>query len=206
MKISVISLQNKPAGEVELDDAIFGLEPREDILNRMVNWQLAKRRSGNHKVKNRAEINRTSKKIGRQKGGGTARHGSGRVGQFRGGGRAFGPLVRSHEHDLTKKFRALALKMALSAKIQSGSLIIVDDVAVETPKTANMLKNLTDLGVLNALIIGGSELPINSVRAVSNIMNVDLLPVQGINVYDILRRHKLVLSKSAVESISARLK
>ncbi len=204
MKISVITLENKPAGEVELQDAIFGLEAREDILNRMVNWQLAKRRAGTHKVKNRAEINRTSKKIGRQKGGGVARHGSGRVGQFRGGGRAFGPLVRSHEHNLTKKFRALALKMALSAKLQSGNLIVVESVESAKAKTSEMTKVLKGLGVMNGLIIVGAELNANAVKAVSNIMNVDLLPVQGINVYDILRREKLILSKDAIESLQNR--
>lgn len=206
MKFTIVTIDNKPAGDVELADEVFNIDVREDILNRMVNWQLAKRRAGTHKVKNRKEINRTSKKIGRQKGGGTARHGSGRVGQFRGGGRAFGPLVRSHEHDLTKKFRALALRMALSVKAQNGSLIIVDDVAVQTPKTSVMIDNLASLGVVNGLLIGGEALQENSVRAVANIKNIDFLPVQGCNVYDILRRDKLILSKAAVEALESRLK
>ena len=205
MKISVITIDNQPAGEIELDDSVFNVEVREDILHRMVVWQLAKRRAGTHKVKNRAEINRTSKKIGRQKGGGTARHGSGRVGQFRGGGRAFGPLVRSHAHDLTKKFRAIALRMALSTKMKDGKLVIIDDVAIANNKTKTMISNLNALGVVNGLIIGGAELPVNTVQAVANVKNIDLLPVQGCNVYDILRRDRLLLSKSAVDSLSARL-
>ena len=206
MKIDLKTLEGASAGSVELSDAIFGLEPRADIIHRMVLWQLAKRQAGTHKTKTRAEIARTGKKIYRQKGTGGARHGSARAPTFRGGGRAMGPVVRSHEHDLPKKVRALALKHALSAKVKAGGLIVVDDVKLAEPKTKVLAERFGKLGVANALIIGGAQVEENFARAARNIPNVDVLPVQGINVYDILRRDTLVLSKAAVDALEARFK
>jgi large subunit ribosomal protein L4 len=206
MKFGITTLDGGDAGEVELDDAIFGLEPRADILQRMVRWQLAKRRAGTHKVKNRGEIARTTKKVYRQKGTGNARHGSARVGQFRGGGRAFGPLVRSHAHDLPKKVRALALRHALSSKARSEALIVVDDITATEPKTKALVARFAKLQLTDALFIGGSELDANFKLASRAIPNIDVLPIQGINVYDILRREKLVLTKAAVDALEARFK
>ena len=206
MKIDLKTLEGASAGSVELSDAIFGLEPRADIIHRMVLWQLAKRQAGTHKTKTRAEIARTGKKIYRQKGTGGARHGSARAPVFRGGGRAMGPVVRSHEHDLPKKVRALALKHALSAKVKAGGLIVVDDVKLAEPKTKVLAERFGKLGVANALIISGAQVEENFARAARNIPNVDVLPVQGINVYDILRRDTLVLSKAAVDALEARFK
>jgi len=206
MKIDLKTLEGASAGSVELSDAIFGLEPRADIIHRMVLWQLAKRQAGTHKTKTRAEIARTGKKIYRQKGTGGARHGSARAPIFRGGGRAMGPVVRSHEHDLPKKVRALALKHALSAKVKAGGLIVVDDVKLAEPKTKVLAERFGKLGVANALIIGGAQVEENFARAARNIPNVDVLPVQGINVYDILRRDTLILSKAAVDALEARFK
>jgi large subunit ribosomal protein L4 len=206
MKIDITTLNGGQAGSVELDDAIFGLEPRADILQRCVRWQLAKRRAGTHAVKNRADIARTGKKMYKQKGTGNARHGSARVPQFRGGGRAFGPQVRSHEHDLPKKVRALALKHALSAKARDASLIVVDEVKLADPKTKALKETFGKLGFANALIIAGNEVDANFGRAARNLPNIDVLPVQGINVYDILRREKLVLSRAAVDALEARFK
>ncbi|GGK24897.1 50S ribosomal protein L4 [Salinarimonas ramus] len=206
MKLAITTLDGGSAGEVELDDAIFGLEPRADILQRMVRWQLAKRQAGTHKVKNRGEIARTTKKVYRQKGTGNARHGSARVAQFRGGGRAFGPVVRSHAHDLPKKVRALALRHALSSKAQASSLIVVDDIVANEPKTKALRERFAKLDLTNALIIGGAELDVNFKLASRSIPNIDVLPIQGINVYDILRREKLVLTKAAVDALEARFK
>jgi large subunit ribosomal protein L4 len=206
MKIDITTLNGGQAGSVELDDAIFGLEPRADILQRCVRWQLAKRRAGTHAVKNRAEIARTGKKLYKQKGTGNARHGSARVPQFRGGGRAFGPQVRSHEHDLPKKVRALALKHALSAKARDASLIVIDEVRLGDAKTKGLKDTFGRLGFANALIIAGTEVDVNFGRAARNLPNIDVLPVQGINVYDILRRDKLILSRAAVDALEARFK
>ena len=206
MKIDITTLTGGQAGSVELDDAIFGLEPRADILQRCVRWQLAKRRAGTHAVKNRADIARTGKKMYKQKGTGNARHGSARVPQFRGGGRAFGPQVRSHEHDLPKKVRALALKHALSAKARDASLIVIDEVKLGEAKTKALKESFGKLGFANALIIAGNEVDANFGRAARNLPNIDVLPVQGINVYDILRREKLVLSRAAVDALEARFK
>jgi large subunit ribosomal protein L4 len=206
MKLEITTLDGGSAGEVELDDAIFGLEPRADILQRMVRWQLAKRQAGTHKVKTRGEIARTTKKVYRQKGTGNARHGSARVGQFRGGGRAFGPVVRSHAHDLPKKVRALALRHALSSKARSEALIVVDDIKAAEPKTKALKERFAKLDLTNALIIGGAELDANFKLASRAIPNIDVLPIQGINVYDILRREKLVLTKAAVDALEARFK
>jgi large subunit ribosomal protein L4 len=206
MKADVLKLDAKKAGDVDLDDGIFGLPERADILQRVVVWQLAKRRAGTHKVQSRGEITGTTKRIGRQKGGGTARHGSGKVSQFRGGGRAFGPVVRSHAHDLPKKIRKLGLKTALSSKLANGNLIVLDSADLKAPKTKDLVKVLDKLGLDNALFIDGAEVSENFKLAAANIPNVDVLPSQGANVYDILRRQKLVLTKAAVESLTERLK
>ena len=205
MKLKVTTLDGKAAGDIELDDAIFGLEPRQDILHRMVRWQLAKRQAGTHKTKGRSEIIGSTKEFVRQKGSGGARHGNKKVPQFRGGGRAFGPVVRSHAHDLPKKFRGLALKHALSAKAKDG-LIVVDELSAKEPKTKALKDQLAKMGIANALFVGSSELENNFVLASRNIAKVDVLPVQGINVYDILRKDALVLSKGAVEALQERFK
>lgn len=204
MKIDITSLDGTNAGAIELSDAIFGLEPRPDILARMVRYQLAKRRAGTHKTKDRGEIARTGKKLYRQKGTGNARHGSARVPQFRGGGRAFGPVVRSHAHDLPKKVRALALKHALSAKARDGGIIVWANAEIENSKSKGLKADFARLGLTNALIVDGAELPVNFDRAARSIRHIDVLPVQGINVYDILRREKLVLTKAAVDALEAR--
>ena len=206
MEIKMTTLEGKAAGSVTLSDAIFGLEPRKDLIHRCIRWQLAKRRAGTHKVKGRAEINLTGKKFGNQKGGGGARHGSRRANLFRGGGRSFGPVVRSHEHDLPKKVRALALRHALSAKAKDGGIIVVDALVAQEAKTKALSAQFEKLGLANALIIGGDTIEENFGRAARNIPNIDVLPVQGINVYDILRRQKLVLTKDAVEALEARFK
>jgi large subunit ribosomal protein L4 len=200
------SFDGKASGSVQLSDAIFGLEPRPDILQRCVTWQLAKRRAGTHKVKGRAEIWRTGKKMYRQKGTGSARHGSARVNLFRGGGRSFGPVVRSHEIGLPKKVRALALKHALSAKAKDGGIIVVDKATLEGGTTKALAANFEKLGLKNVLIIDGAAVDTGFAHAARNIPNVDVLPVQGINVYDILRRHHLVLTRAALEALEARFK
>ena len=206
MDIKVTTLDGKASGKVSVSDAVFGLEPRQDILHRMVRYQLAKRRAGTHDVKNRSEINATTKKMYKQKGTGSARHSTKKAPQFRGGGRAFGPTPRDHAHDLPKKVRALALKHALSAKQASEQIVVVDDLAVKEAKTSALRGQLSKLGLENALFIGGAELDNNFALAARNVPHVDVLPVQGINVYDILRREKLVLSKSAVEALEERFK
>lgn len=206
MKLNVTTLEGKDAGSIELNEAIFGLDPRSDLIQRCVNWQLAKRQSGNHKAKGRAEIARTGKKMYKQKGTGGARHGSARVPQFRGGGRAFGPVVRSHATDLPKKVRALALKHALSAKAKDGSLIVIENATLEAAKTKALLGHFSGLGLTNALIIDGAEVHVGFAQAARNIPNIDVLPIQGINVYDILRRQKLVLTKAALDALEARFK
>jgi large subunit ribosomal protein L4 len=206
MDINVISLDGASAGSIALDDAIFGLEPRSDILQRMVRWQLARRQAGTHKTKGRSEISATTKKMYKQKGTGGARHGAKSAPQFRGGGRAFGPVVRSHAHDLTKKFRQLALKHALSSKAQGDNLVIVSDIAIDAPKTKAVKESLAKLGWANALIIDGALVNENFGLASRNIPHIDVLPVQGINVYDIIRREKLVLTKAAVEALQERFK
>ncbi|WP_458760587.1 50S ribosomal protein L4 [Afipia sp. TerB] len=206
MELNVTTLEGKAAGSVQLSDEIFGLEPRSDIIQRVVNWQLAKRQAGTHKAKGRAEIARTGKKMYRQKGTGGARHGSARVPQFRGGGRAFGPVVRSHAHDLPKKVRALGLRHALSAKAKDGSLVVVDSVELKDAKTKSLLGHFAGLGLTNALIIDGAEVNNGFALAARNIPQIDVLPIQGINVYDILRRQKLVLTKAAIDALEARFK
>jgi large subunit ribosomal protein L4 len=206
MELKIVALDGKEAGKATLPDAIFGLEPRTDIIQRCVNWQLAKRQRGTHKTKDRSEIWRTGKKMYAQKGTGGARHGSARVPQFRGGGRAFGPLVRSHAIDLPKKVRALALKHALSSKAKDGGIIVLESATLKDAKTKGLAKQFGKLGLENALIIDGAEIEANFRNAARNIPNIDVLPVQGINVYDILRRQKLVLTRAAVEALEARFK
>jgi large subunit ribosomal protein L4 len=206
MDLKVTTLEGKAAGSVTLNKDIFGLEPRSDLIQRCVVWQLAKRRAGTHKVKNRAEINRTGKKSVAQKGSGGARHGSMRANLFRGGGRSFGPHPRDHSIDLPKKVRALALRHALSAKAKDGDLIVVDALSVKDVKTKALAAQFAKLEFGNALLIGGDSIDENFGRAARNIPNIDVLPVQGINVYDILRRQKLVLTKAAVEALEARFK
>jgi len=206
MELTITTLDGQSAGSVTLPEAIFGLEPRADLIQRCVNWQLSRRQAGTHKSKGRSEINRTTKKMYRQKGTGSARHGAASAPQFRGGGKAFGPVVRSHAMDLPKKVRALALRHALSAKAKDGALIVVDKVAVGEAKTKGLRGSFTKLGVDNALIIDGSEIDANFRIAARNIPNIDVLPVQGINVYDILRRQKLVLTKAALDALEARFK
>lgn len=204
MKLDITTLDGAGAGSVDLDETIFGLEPRADLLQRMVRWQLAKRQAGTHAVKNRSEVNRTRKKLYKQKGTGNARHGAASAPQFRGGGRAFGPVVRSHAHDLPKKVRALALKHALSAKVKDSTLIIVDDVKLAEGKTKALVERFEKMGLSSALIIGGAEVDVNFARAARNIPQIDVLPIQGINVYDILRREKLVLTRAAIDALEAR--
>lgn len=206
MQAKVINLDNGEAGEIELDDAIFGLEPRADLLHRMVNYQLAKRRAGTHKVKGRSEIARTGAKPFKQKGTGRARQGSWKAPNHRGGGVAHGPVVRSHAHDLPKKVRRLAMLHALSSKRADDKLIIVDTASVDEPKTKGLAAKLKSLGLNSALIVDGADLNENFVRAARNIPLIDVLPSQGANVYDILRREHLVLTKAAVEALEARLK
>ena len=206
MKVPVKNLANESVGEIELDDAIFGVAVRQDLIFRAVNWQLAKRRSGNHKTKGISEISGTTKKPYNQKGTGRARQGSLRSPQFRGGARIFGPVVRSHEHDLTKKVRKLALKTALSAKAAAGQLVIIDTVETDTHKTKVLAVSLKAFGFESLLVIDGETVNENFARAARNIPLVDVLPSQGANVYDIIRRNILVLTRSAVSDLEARLK
>jgi large subunit ribosomal protein L4 len=206
MELKITSLDGKKSGSVTVSDAIFGLEPRTDIIHRCVVWQLAKRQRGTHAVKNRADIDRTGKKLYRQKGTGSARHGSARVNLFRGGGRSFGPHTRSHEIGLPKKVRALALKHALSAKAKDDGIIVIEALSVKDAKTKTLLGQFEKLGLSNALIVDGVEIAENVRTAARNIPNIDVLPVVGINVYDVLRRQKLVLTRAAVDALEARFK
>ena len=205
MKVNVIDISSKASGTASLNDAIFGLEPRKDILHRTVLYQLAKRRAGTHKVKNRAEITATTKKMYKQKGTGSARHGSKKVPQFRGGGRAFGPHPRDHSIKLTKKFKKLALKHALSSKHKDGNIIILNEAKLSKPKTSVLVKNLQKMAVNSALFIDTKEFDKNFELATMNIPNIDILPVQGINVYDMLRRDKVFITKDALKEIEGRL-
>ncbi len=204
MQLDVTTLEAKKAGKVDLPETIFGLDPRRDILHRMVNYQLAKRRAGTHKTKLRSEINGTGAKMYRQKGTGRARHGDRKVPQFRGGGKAFGPHVRDHAIALPKKVRALALKHALSAKMKADEIVVLDSASVKEPKTGALKASFAKLGLSNALIVDGKEVDGNFALASRNIIGIDVLPVQGINVYDILRREKLVLTKAALQELEAR--
>jgi large subunit ribosomal protein L4 len=206
MELKITTLDGEEAGSVSLSDAIFGLEPRVDILQRCVKWQLAKRRAVSHAVQNRADVWRTGKKMYAQKGTGGARHGSMRANLFRGGGRSFGPQVRSHETGLPKKVRALALRHALSAKAKDGGIMVIDKAAVDGGKTKALKSSFAKLGLVNALIIDGAEVDAGLRLAARNLPNIDVLPIQGINVYDILRRTKLVLTRAAVDALEARFK
>jgi large subunit ribosomal protein L4 len=206
MKLAVKTLDNGSAGDIELADEVFGVPVRKDILARMVQWQLAKRRAGTHKTKGISDIQGTTKKPWRQKGTGRARQGSLRSPQFRGGAVIFGPVVRSHEFGLQKKVRRLALKTALSAKQAEGKLVVLDDATLRDPKTRQLAERFAKLGWASVLIIGGPVLDENFARAARNLPKVDVLPQQGANVYDILRRDTLVLTRDAVQHLEARLK
>ena len=204
MKIKALNLDNKAAGDVELNDAIFGLEPRPDLIQRVVVWQLAKRRSGQHKVLTRGEVNRTKHRVGKQKGGGTARHGARSAPLFVGGAKAMGPVSHSHEFDLPKKVKALGLKHALSAKAKSGSIVILDEAKSKDVKTGTLAKQFGKMGLGKALVID-AEFDKNFQLSARNLADVNLLPMAGINVYDIVRSDKLVLTTAAIKAIEARL-
>ncbi|MEO1689075.1 MAG: 50S ribosomal protein L4 [Pseudomonadota bacterium] len=206
MKTEVMTLEAAAAGEIELDDAVFGIEPRADILHRVVRWQLARRQAGTHKTKSRGETSYTTKKMYRQKGTGGARHGDRGVAQFRKGGTAKGPVVRSHAHDLPKKVRALGLKMALSAKAKEGRIIVVDALELAEAKTKLAKTALDKLGCRRTLVMDGAEAPAAFQKAARNIPDVDVMPSAGANVYDILRRDTLVITKAGVEALQERLK
>ncbi|PKP68285.1 MAG: 50S ribosomal protein L4 [Alphaproteobacteria bacterium HGW-Alphaproteobacteria-4] len=206
MKLDVIKLDGGKAGTIDLDDALFGLEPRADILHRVVRWQRAKSQAGTHSVLTRAEVSYSTKKIYRQKGTGGARHGSKKAPIFRHGGVVKGPIPRSHAHDLNKKFRALGLKHALSAKAGSGNLMVIDSIEMAEGKTAVLAKAARELGWKRVLIIDGADVNENFARAARNIEGIDVLPSMGANVYDILLRDQLVITKAGVEALEARLK
>jgi large subunit ribosomal protein L4 len=206
MQTDITTLDAKKAGTVELSDHVFGLEPRPDILHRMVRYQLAKRRSGTVSVQDRSEVNYTGAKLFKQKGTGRARHGSRRANLFRGGGKSFGPKPRSHAIDLPKKVRALALKHALSSKMKSEALVVIDKCELKDGKTKELKARFAKLGLGSVLIVDGAEVQAAFARAARNLPSVDVLPVQGINVYDILTHDKLVLTKSALEALEARFK
>src|SRR5246127_4425127 len=204
MKTKVLNLDNKAAGDVELNDAIFGLEPRADLIQRVVVWQRAKRRSGTHKVLTRAEVNRTKHRVGKQKGGGVARHGARSAPLFVGGAKAMGPVSHSHEFDLPKKVKALGLKHALSSKAKAGSIVILDEAKSSGIKTGALAKQFGKMKIGKALVVDG-EFDKNFQLSARNLADVALLPVAGINVYDIMKSDKLVLTTAAVKAIEARL-
>ena len=209
MKLDVKTIDNKTAGDIILADSVFGVSPRADIVARVVKWQLAKRRAGTHKVKSRSDVAMTTAKMFKQKGTGRARHGSAAAVQFRGGGVVHGPVVRDHWHALPKKVRQLGLRSALSAKVAEGKLLVIDSLTStgkSAGKTAKLRDQLVKLGADNALIVGGAELDVAFLHAARNIPLVDVLPQQGINVFDILRRDVLVLSKDAAAHLEERLK
>ena len=206
MKCDIISLENKKVGSIDLDDGIFGVPVRADLLSRMVNWQLAKRRAGTHKAKTLGEVSGTTAKPFRQKGTGRARQGSTRAPHMRGGGVAFGPVLRDHAHGLPKKVRKLALKTALSAKQAEGKLVVLESAKSDSAKTKDLAKTLDKMGWGSALVIDGAELDQNFALAARNIVGLDVLPSQGANVRDILRRDTLVLTKDAVANLVERLK
>ena len=206
MKQDILNLKNENVGSIELNDAIFGLEVRADVLHRVVNWQLAMRQCGNHQTKGRSDVALTPAKPFKQKGSGNARQGSRKGTQFRKGGVVFGPVVRDHSHDLTKKFRKLGLKTALSAKAKEGNLVIIDEAKLAEPKTKLLNEKLTACGLNNSLFIDGKEVDTNFALASRNLIGVDVLPTVGANVYDILRKEKLVLTKDAVVCLGERLK
>jgi large subunit ribosomal protein L4 len=203
LKIKVINIDNKPGKEIELSDFVFGIEPRSDIIARVVRWQLAKRRLGNHSVKTRADIKMTTAKMYKQKGTGNARHGSAAVSQFRGGGSAHGPVVHSHSHSLNKKVRLLGLRSALSAKARLGKLFILENVKCDG-KSASLKKKLDAMGFKNLLVITGDSVDLNFQRAANNIIHVDLLSHAGLNVYDIVRKENLIITDDAVKLLEGR--
>ena len=203
MKIKVINIDNKPGKEIELSDFVFGIEPRSDIMARVVRWQLAKRRLGNHSVKTRADIKMTTAKMYKQKGTGNARHGSAAVSQFRGGGSAHGPVVHSHSHSLNKKVRLLGLRSALSAKARLGKLFILENIKCDG-KSASLKKKLDAMGFKNLLVITGDSVDLNFQRAANNIIHVDLLSHAGLNVYDIVRKDNLIITDDAVKLLEGR--
>jgi len=206
MKTDVIKLDAKKAGTVDLSDDIFGLEPRADILHRVVRWQRNNAQAGTHKVKTRSEVNYSTKKIYRQKGTGGARHGARSAPIFRGGGVYKGPTPRSHGHELTKKFRKLGLRHALSAKATAGELVVIDTADMKDAKTSTLAKTIKELGWKRVLVIDGAQVNENFAKAARNIEGLDILPSMGANVYDILKRDTLVLTKAGVEALEARLK
>ncbi|WP_420414721.1 50S ribosomal protein L4 [Roseibium sp.] len=206
MELQVKTLEGGAAGSITVSDEIFGLEPRTDLIHRVVRWQLAKRQAGTHKTLQRSEVTGSTKKFVRQKGSGGARHGNKKAPQFRGGGKAFGPVVRDHGHDLPKKVRALGLKHALSAKAKTDSIVVVEDAKAAEAKTKALKSQLNKLGLTSALVIDGTEVDNNFALASRNIPHLDVLPVQGINVYDILRANTLVLTKAAVSALEERFK
>lgn len=205
MKLAVKTLENKDAGEITLDKDIFGIDIRNDVLHRVVNWQLDKRRAGTHKVKNRGEITGTSKKPWKQKGTGRARAGDLKRPQDRGGGVAFGPTPRSHATSLPKKIRILGMKMALSSKAKNKKLIILDNITAKSHKTKPMAEAIGKFDLQSAVIIGGKEIDVNFARATANLPRIDVLPSHGANVYDIIRRDTLILTKDAVKDLKDRL-
>ena len=204
MKTKVLNLDNKASGEVELKDDIFGLEPRADLIQRVVVWQLAKRRAGTHKILTRAEVNRTKKKTGPQKGSGGARHGARSAPLWVGGAKAMGPVNHSHEFDLPKKVRALGLKHALSSKAKDGNIVVLDEAKAKEVKTNDLAKRFGKMGFKSALVVDG-EFDKNFHLSARNLSHVSLLPASGINVYDIMRSEKLVLTKAALQAIEERL-
>ncbi|MBO6507930.1 MAG: 50S ribosomal protein L4 [Roseibium sp.] len=206
MELQVKTLEGGAAGSITVSDEIFGLEPRTDLIHRVVRWQLAKRQAGTHKTLQRSEVSGSTKKFVRQKGSGGARHGNKKAPQFRGGGKAFGPVVRDHGHDLPKKVRVLGLKHALSAKAKADGIVVVEDAKAAEAKTKALKAQLDKLGLSSALVIDGAEVDNNFALASRNIPHVDVLPVQGINVYDILRANTLVLTKAAVSALEERFK
>lgn len=212
MKCEIVNLDNQKVADIELADSVFGVEVRTDILSRVVNWQLANRRAGTHKTKTIGEVSGTTKKPYKQKGTGNARQGSLRAPQFRGGGIVFGPVVRSHAQDLPKKIRALGMRCALSAKAKEGKIVVVDELKLPAIKTKDLLAKMDKMGLIDkkgmtsALFIGGAELDNNFSLSARNIVGIDVLPQQGANVYDIMRRDTLVLTKEAAENLEARLK
>lgn len=205
MELKIKNWENSDVGTLEVSDAVFGAEVRSDILHRVVTWQLAKRRAGTHKVQERSEVNVTKTRFGRQKGGGRARHGSKNANLFRGGGVSHGPRVRGHGFSLPKKIRAMGMRCALSAKAQAGQLIVLDNADAGSAKTKDLKAKLDALGIKSALFVGGAEVNDDLRKATSNLIGIDVLPQQGANVYDILRRENLVMTREAVEHLQERL-
>lgn len=206
MQVNVMNLANQKVSDIELDELVFGVEIRKDILHRVVEWQRSKRRAGTHKTKGISEISGTTKKPYKQKGTGSARHGSLRSAQFRGGAVIFGPVVRSHEYDLTKKFKRLGLKTALSCKLKEGKLMILDSAKLNDPKTSSLLDHIKQIGIESALIIDGDNVDQNFLKAAANLKHINILPQIGANVYDILHHQNLILTCEAVRALEERLK